>query len=159
MAVELGKEHQWLQRLVGDWTFEAEAEGPEGETIRDTGTEFVRSLDGVWTLAEGRGQGPEGTEVTSITTLGYDPARGRFVGTFISSMMTYLWVYDGALDAEGRVLSLDARGPGYPDHTQMMDYRDTIELRGDDERVHTSSARQPDGSWHPFMSITYRRTL
>ncbi len=159
MPVELGTQHQWLQRLVGDWTYEMHAEGPDGEPIIDTGTEFVRSLEGVWTMAEAHGQGQDGDDITSITTLGYDPARGRFVGTFVSSMMTFLWVYDGALDDDGRVLSLDAQGPGYPDAAQMMSYRDTIEFRGDDERVHTSSGQMPDGSWHQFMTMTYRRTL
>ena len=37
-----------------------------------------------------------------IMTLGYDPQKKRFVGTLIGSMMTHLWVYDGALDAGRR---------------------------------------------------------
>lgn len=149
-------EHQWLQRLAGEWTYEMEAEGPPGEPpIRETGPESVRSLDGVWMIAES--QMPDGRAVTSVLTLGYDPARGRFVGTFIGTMMTYLWVYDGELDAEGRVLSLYAEGPSYTEEGQMAKYRDTIEFRGDDERVHTSGYQTADGSWRQFMTMTYRR--
>lgn len=152
------KEHRWLERLVGDWTFEMEAEGPGGEPVRDSGTEFVRSLEGVWVLAEGRGQAPDGAEATSIMTLGFDPAKGRFTGTFISSMMTHLWIYDGALDTDERVLSLDTEGPGF-DREGMVRYRDTIEMVDDGHRVHTSSYQGEDGTWHQFMTVHYRRSL
>jgi hypothetical protein len=32
------------------------------------------------------------------------------VGMWIGLMMTYLWVYDGELDADERVLTLSAKG-------------------------------------------------
>jgi hypothetical protein len=155
--VERRMEHQWLERLAGDWTFEMEAEGPAGEPpVRDSGAEFVRSLDGVWVMGESQARAPDGGEATSILTLGFDPAKGRFRGTFVSSMMTHLWIYDGELDAAGSVLTLDTEGPGYTGEGTAQ-YRDTIELRDDDHRVHTSSYQQADGSWHRFMTVSYRR--
>jgi hypothetical protein len=48
-------------------------------------------------------------------SIGWDPERGRFIGTFPSSMMAYLWLYDGVLEADGRVLTLSAEGPSYTD--------------------------------------------
>jgi hypothetical protein len=46
------KEHQWLQKLVGEWTYETEAvmeaDQPTGQA---TGTETVRSLGELWVLA------------------------------------------------------------------------------------------------------------
>jgi hypothetical protein len=49
------KEHLWLQKLVGEWTFEAEASMGDGKPNEKTsGTERVRSLDGLWTVAEDR---------------------------------------------------------------------------------------------------------
>lgn len=105
------KEHQWLQQLVGEWTSEADMAmetGQPAETCK--GTESVRSLGGLWILAEGQGQMPDGGAATMLLTLGYDPQKGRFVGTWVGSMMTHLWVYDGFLDAAGRVLTLEAEG-------------------------------------------------
>jgi hypothetical protein len=55
------------------------------------------------------------------------------------------------------VLTLSTEGPSYTGDGSMAKYRDTIQLRGDDERVHTSSYQQADGAWHRFMTVTYRR--
>ena len=44
MQAQPQKEHQWLQQLVGEWTFEGEAIGPDQQAMRQTGTERVRSL-------------------------------------------------------------------------------------------------------------------
>ena len=157
MPVEVRAEHQWLQRMVGEWTYEMEAEAEPGQPpIRETGPESVRSVGGVWVMCEAKGTMPEGGDATSIMTLGYDADRQRFVGTFLSSMMTYLWTYDGELDAAGKVLTLNAEGPSYTGQG-MMKYRDTIEFDGDDHRVQTSSYQAEDGSWHHFMTTHYRR--
>ena len=38
------KEHQWLQKLVGEWTYEIEVKmGADRPAERSTGTESVRS--------------------------------------------------------------------------------------------------------------------
>jgi hypothetical protein len=153
------KQHRWLEQLVGEWTSEAECSTEPGkppETFR--GTERVRSLGGLWVLAEGQGEMPGGGAATTLMTLGYDPVKGRFTGTFIGSMMTHLWIYDGALDAAERVLTLEAEGPSMADQTKMVTYRDVIEFRGKDHRTLTSHARGDDGQWHPFMTAHYRRT-
>jgi hypothetical protein len=157
MPVDVRAEHQWLQRMVGEWTYEMEAEAEPGQPpFRDTGPESVRALGESWVICEATGATPEGAQATSIMSIGYDPDRGRFQGTFISSMMTYLWIYDGELDATGNVLTIDAEGPSYTGEG-MMKYRDTIEIDGHDHRVQTSSYLGEDGSWHHFMTTHYRR--
>jgi hypothetical protein len=158
MKPEPQKEHQWLQKLVGEWTQESEAAmGPDKPTEKWVGTESVRSLGGIWILAEGQGEMPGGGTMTSIITLGYDPQKKRFVGTFIASMMTYLWVYDGELDAAGRVLTLNAEGPDFAVEGKMAKYRDVIEFKTDDHRVLTSHVLGDDGNWQEFMRADYRR--
>jgi hypothetical protein len=157
MPAETQMEHQWLQRMAGEWSWEMEAEGEPGEPpIRDSGTESVRSLHGVWVLCESTGPTPDGDIATSIMTVGYDPARERFISTFISSVMTHMWICDGAL--EGDLLTLNAEGPSYTGEAGMAKYRDTIEMRSDDYRVHTSSYQRADGGWHQFMTTHYRRS-
>ena len=152
------REHQWLQTLVGEWTSEAEATMEPGKAPeRFKGTETVRSLGGLWILAEGQGEMPGCGHATTLMTLGYDPQKKRYVGAWVGSMMTHLWVYDGALDAAEKVLTLDAEGPSMADHSVMATYRDVIERASDDHRILTSHVRGDDGTWHQFMTAHYRR--
>ena len=59
MHVELQKEHHWLQKLLGEWTYEHEMPtGPDQPPSKFTGIENVRSLGGLWVLCEGRGEMP-----------------------------------------------------------------------------------------------------
>jgi len=152
------KEHQWLQKLVGEWTYEAEATMEPGKPPeRYKGTERVRSLGSLWILAEGQGEMPGGGAATTMMTLGYDPRKKRYVGTWIGSMMTHLWVYDGALDAAERVLTLDTEGPNMAAEGTMAKYQDVIGFEGDDHRVLTSRMLGDDGKWRGFMTASYRR--
>jgi hypothetical protein len=90
-------------------------------------------------------------------TLGYDTAKKCFVGTFIGSMMTNLWVYDGALDSTRTKLALDAEGPSLSGDGTMAKYQDTIEIKDANHRVLSSSVLGPDGKWQHFMTANYRR--
>jgi hypothetical protein len=152
--------HRWLERLVGEWTYESDCSmGPDKPRAKFVGTESVRSIGGLWVVGEGRGTMPDdGSPATMLLTLGFDPGRGRFVGTWIGSMMTHLWIYDGELDAAGKVLTLDAEGPDFFAEGKMARYRDVHEMEGEDRRVLTSSVVGPDGQWHPFVTTRYRRT-
>ena len=155
--VEPQKEHQWLQILVGEWTLEDE-KTTEGQSAGQW-TESVRSLHGLWILAEGNGETPGGTAATTVMTLGYDPEKQRFVGTWIGSMMTHLWIYDGELDETGKILTLASEGPDMSPEGKgrMLKYRDVIELKSDDHRTLTSHVQGENGEWRQFMTATYRR--
>ncbi len=158
MQAETRKEHQWLHRLVGEWTSEMDAPAEEGKPAeKHSGTESVRSLGGVWVILEGQGEMPGGGIAQSIMTLGFDETKGRFVGTFVASMMTYLWVYEGDLDADGNKLTLETTGPSFTDEGKMARYRDVIEFRGDDHRVLSSVCQGEDGQWTQVMVAHYRR--
>jgi hypothetical protein len=159
MHAEPQKEHQWLQKLAGEWTSEAEASmGPDQPPQKFTGTDSVRSLGGLWMMCEGRGEMPGGGAATTVMTLGYDPLRKRYVGTFIGSMMTHMWVYHGQLDPSGKVLTLDTEGPNFAAEGKMAKYKDVIEFKSDDHRVLTSHMLGEDGKWHTFMTAHYRRS-
>ncbi|WP_437549823.1 DUF1579 domain-containing protein [Sorangium sp. So ce327] len=149
--------HPWLEQLVGEWTSEFEAPAEPGKPPQTfTGTEIVRSLGGVWVVCEGRFETPGGVGI-NLMTLGYDPQKNKFIGTFVGAMMTHLWVYEGSLDASERVLRLDTEGPGMEPGAGLTKYVDSIELKSDDHRVLTSRMLGPDGAWQEVMTMNYRR--
>ena len=111
-------------------------------------------------LAEARGEMPGGAPMISLLTLGYEPDKKRFVGTFIASAMTMLWVYeDGQLDESEKVLTMSAEGPDFTQAGKTAKYRDVIEFKSDDHRVMSSHALGDDGQWHQFMEANYRRKI
>lgn len=150
-------EHRWLRKLLGDWTYETDL-GPEHQGAKATGTERGRAIGDLWVQLEGSGAMPgSGEPATTILTLGFDTAKGRFTGTWIGSMMTHQWLYAGELDAAHDRLTLTSEGPSMTDEGKMALYRDVIEFRRDDERTLTAFMQQPDGGWQLFMTVTYRR--
>lgn len=158
MNPEPQKEHNWLQRLIGDWKFEGECiMGPGEPTMKSVGESAVRSLGGLWILCDGTGDAPDGTPVNSVITLGYDPQKQRFVGTFVASCMTHMWIYDGKLDEAGKVLTLDTEGPSFSGDGSLVPYQDIIGIESDDHWTLKSRVPGKDGAWFEFMTAHYRR--
>ena len=158
MKAEPQKEHEWLQQLVGEWTSEADcAMGPGQPSTKNYGTERVRMVGGLWMVGEGQGEMPDGGTATMIMTLGYDPQQKKYLGTWIGSMMTHMWHYDGEMDASGRILTLSAEGPSMAGDGTMAKYQDIIEIKSKDHRTLSSRVLGPDGTWNHFMTAHYRR--
>lgn len=158
MKTELQKEHHWLQKMVGDWTYEGEATMEPGKPAEKfKGTESVQSLGGLWIQANGKGEMPDGETAMMVMTLGFNPQTKRYIGTWIGSMMTHLWLYDGELDAAEKVLTLNSEGPAMCTSGTMAKYRDVIEIVSGDHRTLTSYILGDDGEWRPFMRADYRR--
>jgi Protein of unknown function (DUF1579) len=157
MMPEAQKEHRWLQQLVGEWTFEATPCATPGQpATKQQGTQAIRSIGDLWVQGEGQGEMPGGGAATMIITLGFNPQKQRFVGTWVGSMMTHLWVYDGALDPAGMVLTLNAEGPSMSGNG-MAKYQDIIELKSDDHHTLTARMLGDDGTWTQVMAADYRR--
>lgn len=157
MSPEPQNEHRWLSRLVGRWAGEMECVMAPGEApTKSLFKETVRAVGPFWTMGEGESDGPDGCQMTSYMTLGYDPQKKRFVGTFIASVMTQLWIYHGTLDADQRILTLDTEGPSFSGEG-LVPYQDIIEFIDDDHRTLASQCRGPDGEWVRFMTGHYHR--
>ncbi|HSO74253.1 MAG TPA: DUF1579 domain-containing protein [Blastocatellia bacterium] len=160
MQTEPQKEHLWLHKLLGEWT--SEMSMSEETQEKSTGSETVRKLGDLWVLCEGRGEMPGGGTAHMLMTLGYDPRKKRYVGTWVGSMMTWMWIYEGSLDATQKVLTLSSEGPQFTPEGKIVDgksakYRDVIEFKSDNHRVLTSHVLGEDGKWNQFMTAHYRR--
>ena len=152
------KEHRWLQRLVGEWTFEGEAPMAPGQPpVRFSGREAVRAVGELWVVAEDTGALGVGHEDVSQLTLGYDIEQRCFVAAWIGSMMTHLWTYQGELNPDQTALTLSAEGPSMQGDGSLSQYRDVHEFRTKDHRVVTSYVRDAGGTWQQFIEMNYHR--
>ncbi|MBX3386569.1 MAG: DUF1579 domain-containing protein [Phycisphaeraceae bacterium] len=158
MQATAQREHQWLGQLVGNWTFEHESAcAPDQPKQKFTGSEHGRMLGDLWIVLEGKGNMPGGGEGRMLMTVGYDPQRGTFVGTWVGSMMTCMFVYEGSLDESSKRLTLNTVGPSWDDPAKQRAYRDTIEIKDENTRYLISSMQADDGTWTEFMRVEYHR--
>lgn len=159
--IQPAKEHQWLQQLVGEWTgsgsMPAGAAGDGVDCPPWTVEETIRPIGALWVQAEGRSQMPDGSSGLTQLTLGYDLKKQRIVGTWLGSMMDFLWVYEGEIDAAGKVLTLHTEGPDFSGKRPRARYREVIELHGANERSFSSHVQGEDGQWQPIVECRYQR--
>lgn len=151
-----GAAHQWLRQLVGRWRMQTQCVvGPDQPPQGAAGRETVRMLGDLWMIAEGEFDS-SGEPDRTIMTLGFDPQRGRFIGSFVASMMTHQWQYDGALDDAGRVLTLDTVGPRFGVGGTAR-YQDIIQIVDANHRILRSQMLGEDGQWRQVMEGHYQR--
>jgi len=155
------KQHKWLHQLVGNWVYETEVSMKPGEPPKKfKGKESVSSMGGLWVMAAGSGEMPGGGKATMLMTIGYDPAKKKFVGSWVGSMMHNMWVYEGEL--KGKVLTLNTVGPSWTKEGKVQKgksakYRDVITMVGKDKRRLDSFLQGPGGKWVPMMTALYTR--
>ena len=148
----------FLQLLEGQWSVTSEATlGPGQKPVRSESRVVARLLARKWLVAENTGSTPDGQPVTSILTLGHDPAAKRVVGTWISSMQAHMWSYTGVLNGSGTALTLETEGPILGDPTKKARYREIIEIADSDHHTVRSLILGPDGKWFEFARAEYRR--
>jgi hypothetical protein len=151
-------EHQWLLQLVGEWEFDTECNmGPDQPASKSSGRQSTRALGSLWTIGDMEGPGPGDEPMRSLITIGFDPSRNSFVGSFIASCMTYQWLYTGSLDATHRILTLDAEGPSFSGDGSMAKYQDIIELVDSNTYLFSSQYQDAEGNWFKFMHSKYTR--
>jgi len=158
---ETTKEQAWLKKVLGDWSFMSECDmGPDQPRGKFKGSERVRALGDVWVIGEGEGEMPGGGTGRMLLTIGFDGTKKRFVGSWVGSMMTNLWTYDGELDAAGHMLTLNAEGPAMDPSAApgtIAKYQDVHEFKSDSHRVLTSRTLTGEGKWVEFMKAEYRK--
>src|SRR5690606_2828191 len=100
MKTEPTQEHLWLKKLLGEWSLQSmeaamnpsDTSGQSAQQVEPgKWIESIRTMGDLWVVAEGSGEMPGCGAATTLMTLGYDPRRERYVGTWQGSMMDHLW--------------------------------------------------------------------
>jgi hypothetical protein len=157
MGTKPAPEHDWLKNLVGTWKTETTMTMPDGSTIEGKGNETQKMLGGLWVLGEATGTMPDGSTMEYRTGLGYDVSFKGYRGFWLADMSSHLWKYEGELSADGKVLTLNCKGPDMVVDGKTANYRDVHTLIGKDHRKMESFGQQEDGSWAQFMTVNFTR--
>ncbi len=151
------KAHELLGQFAGEWEVTSECAAlPGQEPIKAKGTESAKLVGGFWLVANGEAS-MAGMDMKSVLTMGYDPAKKKYVGTFLCSMDSTLWTYQGTMDDSGKKLTLETEGPTPFDPAKKVKYREILELKDPDHKVFTSYMIQDDGSLMKFTTMDYKR--
>jgi Protein of unknown function (DUF1579) len=151
------QEHGWLLKFTGEWTTESKATMVPGQPPMECNWKMSsRSLGGFWILNEMKGE-MQGAPMTCIQTIGYDEDKKKYVGTWIDSMTSFMWKYEGNIDSLGKVLTLDADGPNFMGDGKLTKFQDIYEFKSADEILLTSRMLGTDGKWISFMSGIAKR--
>lgn len=152
------KEHEWLQKFVGEWSSESKASmGPGVPEMQCQGKMKSRMLGGFWLISDNEGD-MGGMKMAAVQTIGYDVEKKKYVGTWIDSMMNHMWKYEGTVDASGKKLTLEAEGPNMAKPGTTAKYRDIYEFKSNDELAISSEMQGEDGKWVVFMTGKAKRT-
>lgn len=153
------KEHQWLHKFVGEWTTNSKSSmGPDKPPMECSGTIESRMIGDFWVVNEMQST-VEGTSMRGLQAIGYDPAKKKYIGTWVDSMMNHLWLYEGTVDESGNKLTLEAEGPNFMADGEVTRFRDAYEFRTPDHIIVTSSMLGEDDKWITFMTgESHRKT-
>jgi len=151
------KEHQWLKKFVGDWSTSSKAVmAPDAAPMECTGTIQSRMLGEFWVVNDMQ-SAVQGDPMRGVQTIGFDPAKKKYVGTWVDSMTSHMWIYEGTVDKAGKKITLEADGPNFMADGKMTKFRDAYEFKTPDHIIITSSMLGEDGKWITFMSGDAKR--
>lgn len=152
------KEHQWLQKFVGHWkTTSKGSMGPDQPPMECTGTITAHMVGGFWVVNEMKSE-VMGFPMQGVLTVGYDPTKKKYTGTWIDSMVNHLWHYEGTVDKTGKKLTLETEGPNFMTDGKLTKFRDAYEFKTADHILVTSAIQGDDGKWMTFMTGDAKRT-
>jgi hypothetical protein len=150
-------EHKFLQQFVGEWKSVMKAQMGPGQEMECEGTMSSKMLGDIWVVNKTQGD-MMGMTMHALQTIGYDPEKKKYVGTWVDSMHNHLWRYEGTVDQSGKKIMLEAEGPSFTSPGDMAMYRDSYEFVSPDRIIATSEVKNEDGEWQVFMTGEITRT-
>lgn len=150
-----GPEHKKLAEGAGTWDAVIESVEPTGQVAKSKGvSEVTVGPGGLWVLDEFKGDFG-GMPFHGHGATGFDPAKGKYVGTWIDSMSTSVMVLEGSYDKSGKALTMTGMGPGM-DGKPVLHKMVTTD-KDANTRVFEMFVPGEGGKDMKIMTITYTR--
>lgn len=151
-----GKQHEVLKQFEGTWDAVAKFAMEPGKPMTESkGVETsVVGLGGFWLSYEYTGE-MMGAPYIGRGTLGFDQKKQKYVGTWIDSMKSGLFISEGTGDANGRITLI---AQGYCDAAgKSIVMKQVLEFKDKDTRSITFLSPNPDGKEELTGTIEYKR--
>jgi hypothetical protein len=153
-------QHKLLARDAGVWdaTVTTYMGGPGSQPHVSKGVETSRMMKGgLWLLTDFEGSF-EGQAFQGQGQTGYDPKKGKYIGTWIDSMSTSPMVSYGTYDETTKTMTMfgefDDPASGKATKAKMV-----TQYKDDGTRLFTMSVQTPEskGEYAKVMEISYKR--
>jgi hypothetical protein len=151
-----GEPHKLLARLEGSWITKTKAwMEPGAPPMESTGTCEQRMLmDGRYLQQEYTGR-MEGDSYSGINLIGYDNHTGKYVSTWIDSMSTAIYCFEGSSDEDGRTITQEC---SYDDPVRgPLRWRSVSRIIDDDTIEYEMFITPEGGSEQKEMEMTVSR--
>jgi hypothetical protein len=150
------KEHEGLAHEVGVWDGESSMwTSPDSEPVKSKGVETNKLMGKFWLLSEFvgdmMGEKFEGRGVT-----GYDPLKKQYVGTWVDTMVPFVFTLSGTYDEATHTLTMTMEGidamTGKPSK-----WKSVTVYTSDDTKTFELHVPGEDGKLWKMMEIKYTR--
>lgn len=148
-------QHARLKADVGTWDATMTFSDGQGGTVEAKGVSVRKMPLGEFWLIDTYQGTVMGQAFKGHGTTGYDPVKGKFVGSWIDSMSPSMMVFEGDYDETGKILTMVGDGIG-PDGKPAKHRLVTTIVNADEQRFEMF-VTMPDGKEVKTMTIVYER--
>lgn len=152
-------QHKILAQDEGTWdaTVSTYMEGPDSQPLVSKGVETNTLIGGLWLVSDFQGEF-FGQPFHGRAQCGYDPQKGKYVGTWVDSMTARLTLMEGTYDAKAKTLTMLTDGEDPTTHKPTKE-KHVTEYKDENTRSHTMyvQGEMTGGSFAKMMDISYTR--
>jgi Protein of unknown function (DUF1579) len=150
----MSAEHEIFQKDVGTWDAEVVVRpGPGAPPQTSRGVAVNRLIGGVWLVSDFKND----SDFEGHGVYGWDPAKKKYVGTWVDSMRTFLAPMEGMWDAATKTMTFVGEGTTADGRT--MRWRETTTVTGPDTQVFRTfiAGAGENGADLEVVTTTYTR--
>lgn len=148
-------EHAILEQLAGEWDATMKMDFPGVQPSKGTMSTKL-GMNGLWLVGDYKTDNFMGSPFTGHALTGYDPEKGKYVGTWIDSMTMALGVQEGTYDAATKTLTMESKGLD-PMSGEEVTMKMVTKVQDKDHHTFEMYSPGPDGSDMLALTIEYVR--